>query len=306
VSPDHVIAAGNTLGEGVQWHADSGLWWTDIQRSELLHLAIGETTVRRFALTERLGSFARIVGSETLIGAFASGFALFDPTSGAVDWRHRVELPGSRRRLNDGRVDRQGRFWAGSMIEGKGSADAALYRIDHDGGLASVVGGLAISNGLCWSPDGRTMYHADSPRRTITAYDFDPDEGVPSAPRLFAETPPGAYPDGAAIDADGCLWSAQWGASRVVRYTPAGAIDRVIALPVSQPSCVAFAGADLNELTITTARDGLDASALTREPLAGDVLVYRVAVSGLPEMRMKPWPGEPEAWTNSAARAAGT
>lgn len=289
MTPDDVIPAGNVLGEGVQWHADTGLWWTDIQAGALFNRGVGQSDVQRFAMPERLGSFAPIEGEPRFIGAFETGIATFDPVTGASEWLHRVERKGCGRRFNDGRVDRQGRFWAGTMVEGNGPADASLYRIDHDGALQHIFGEVGISNGLCWSPDGATMYFADSPKRMIMAFEFDQSAGLPHHPRLFTATPSGAYPDGATVDADGCVWSAQWGGARVVRYTPAGKIDRIIELPVSQPTCVAFAGDDLRSLTITTARDGLDAAALDEQPLAGDVLMYRVPFAGMPECRHKPY-----------------
>ena len=150
-----------------------------------------------------------------------------------------------------------------------------------------VVGDVSIANGLCWSPDGDWMYFADSPERTIWRFAVDRETGLPGEREVFARTPEGAYPDGACIDASGCYWSAQWGASRVVRYTPEGSIDQVIETPVSQPSCVAFGGPDLRQLCITTARDGLDDAGIAAEPLAGDILIYRVETTGLAEDRWR-------------------
>ncbi|MBX9731411.1 MAG: SMP-30/gluconolactonase/LRE family protein [Sphingomonas sp.] len=291
VTPDHLIRADAVLGEGIQWHSDAGLWWTDIQSSAIFQHDLAGGMTRRFATPERVGSFALIEGSGDLLCAFASGFGRFDPAAGTLDWLHRVEEPGGPRRFNDGRVDRSGNFWAGTMVEKGTSSDAALYRLARDGALRVCVDGVTISNGLCWSPDGRVMYFADSPARTIYAYPVDPADGTLGARRVFATTPEGAYPDGATVDCEGCLWSAQWGASRVVRYRPDGTNDQILTLPVSQPTCVAFIGPDLRMLAITTARDGLEPAALADQPLAGDILVYKTIVAGLPEMQYHPTTG---------------
>lgn len=286
MTPHYVISAGNILGEGIQWHCKSGLWWTDIEASLILHQPTDTDAVERIAAPERVGSFALVEGeADTLLCAFETGFGWFNLTTGKVQWIDRPEPRGSGRRFNDGRVDRQGRFWAGTMIEDETLAQprsAALYRLDGSHARRCHEG-VTIANGIAWSPDGQTMYFADSPAWRILAFDCDPSSGEISSPRLFAETPPGAYPDGATVDADGCLWSAHWGASRVVRYRPDGTIDRTIELPVSQPSCVAFGGDALDQLFVTTARVGLMPEQLALEPLAGDVLVYRVGVTGLPQ-----------------------
>ena len=138
------------------------------------------------------------------------------------------------------------------------------------------------------SPDGRQLYFADSPTRTIRVFELNEPEGTLGASRIFAQTPAGADPDGAAIDADGCLWSAHWGAGCVVRYTPQGRIDRTLRVPASQPTCVCFAGPDLDVLCVTTARTGLTEAALLGEHNAGDVFLYRVGVQGLPEAEYRP------------------
>ena len=162
-------------------------------------------------------------------------------------------------------------------------ASGCLYSIDATGEARCHVRGVRIANGLCFSPDGTQLYFADSPMRTIRVYELIEPEGVLGTPRLFAQTPEGAFPDGAAIDADGCMWSAHWGAGRIVRYTPDGRMDRTLEVPTCQPSCVCFGGPDLDVLCVTSAREGLDGSTLRAEPHAGDVFLYRPGVQGLPE-----------------------
>ncbi len=238
---------------------------------------------------DRVGSFGLVAGRDELITAFAGGIALYDPDRQSVDWLARPEPPGSDIRFNDGRVDRRGRFWSGTMVEGKTkSASGRLYCIGPGGELSCRLEGIRISNGLCLSPDGMRLYFADSPTRTIRAYELIEPEGALGESWVFAHTPEGAFPDGAAVDADGCVWSAHWGAGCIVRYTPDGRIDRTLEIPARQPSCVCFAGPDLDVLCVTTAREGLGAAALQAEPHAGDVFLYRAGVRGLPEPEYRP------------------
>lgn len=238
---------------------------------------------------ERVGSFGLVADSDKLITAFATGIALYDVHQHSLDWLARPQASAAGIRFNDGRVDRRGRFWAGTMVEGEQpTADACLYSVDAVAGARCHLRDVRISNGLCMSPDGTRLYFADSPTRTIRVYELIEPEGILGTPRVFAQTPDGAFPDGAAVDADGCVWSAQWGAGCVVRYTPEGRIDRMVEVPTCQPSCVCFGGPDLDILCVTTAREGLDGSTLQAEPNAGDVFLYRTGVRGLPESEYRP------------------
>ena len=198
--------------------------------------------------------------------------------------------------MNDGRVDRQGRFWAGAMIEDPTISAVANLHCVGGQGIDTRERGLAIANGICWSPDSSWFHLADSMRRIIWRYAFDADTGEITDPMEFARTEEGVCPDGAAMDAEGCMWGAQWGGGRVVRYTPDGGIDRVLKLPVSQPTCVAFGGPNLDLLFVTTARAGLSTGALAAQTGAGNVFVYNVGMQGLPENRFKMsnWPSNRE------------
>jgi len=237
--------------------------------------------LERFTLPERLGSFVFVAGGDQIIAAFESGFALYHPESGRIDWLARPKHGGPDIRFNDGRVDRQGRFWAGTMVERGGVPGGKLYCLQADGGAEVHAAGIGISNSLCFSPDGRRLYFADTPARTIISFDLDPASGTISNRRVFAKTPEGAFPDGANVDAEGFVWSAHWGAGRVVRYTPSGEVSATIEVPASQPTCVTFGGEDLDLLYVTSAREGLHEAALQAQPNAGDVFVYKVAVPGL-------------------------
>jgi L-arabinonolactonase len=283
-APLAILAAQNILGEGILWDAKrQALWWTDIpaQRLHRQNWAGGEMS--NFSTPERVASFGLVADSERLVTAFASGVALYQPAQPQVEWLFRPSLPRDAR-FNDGRVDRQGRFWSGTMIEcSPPRPEGCLYTVSGSGETRCQLQGVKISNGLCFSPDGHRMYFADSPAQLIQVFDVLEPEGVLSAPRPFARTPPGAFPDGATVDADGCLWSAHWGAACVVRYTPTGAVDRTVRIPTAQPSCVCFAGPELDILCVTTARRGLEPAALAAEPNAGDVFLYRTGVQGLPE-----------------------
>jgi sugar lactone lactonase YvrE len=289
-APVDIFNVGNILGEGILWDSRRGvLWWTDIQGRQLYRYDWARGTRQILDTPERVGSFGLVAGSEKLITAFARGIAMYDAYERSVAWLARPETLAPDVRFNDGRVDRRGRFWSGTMVEGEQrAASACLYSIDAKGELRCHLQGLRISNGLCHSPDGTHLYFADSPTRTISVHELSEPEGILGSPRIFARTPDGAYPDGAAVDVDGCVWSAHWGAGRIVRYTPEGRIDRTLEVPASQPTCVCFGGPDLDILCVTSAREGLDKSTLQAEPNAGDVFLYRAGVQGLPESEYRP------------------
>jgi len=269
------ISAGNTLGECILWEGRrQRLWWTDIQEKRLHRFDWATRKAQVFATPERVGSFGFMAGSERLIVAFASGIAFYDPYAKSVDWIGRPEAYVQGLRFNDGRVDRRGRFWCGSMVESPtGDVTGSLYSVDASGAVRCHVRGVRISNSLCTSPDGKHLYFADSPTRTIWVYDLVEPEGTLAGRRIFAQTPEDSVPDGATVDVDGCVWSAHWGGSRVVRYTPDGRVDRTLPVPTRQPSCVCFGGPDLDLLFVTSARENLDAATLRIEPHAGDVFV---------------------------------
>ena len=283
MTPLHVLDVKNILGEGVLWDARlNSAVWTDIQSSRFWQWQPGSEPAS-FALPQRLGSIALTETPGTYLGGFESGFAHFTPATGAFDMLAPVTADHVHLRLNDGRVDRSGTFWAGSMAEAKGSPLGNLWRYDGGGQATPFLGDIKIPNSLCWSGDGTQMYFADSPRQTIWRYAFDPNDGPVGDPEVFATTTGNRYPDGSCIDAEDHLWNAQWGSGEVVRYRPDGSIERRIALPVSQPSCPAFGGADINLLMVTTARDSLTADALAAQPLAGALFIYETNVTGLPE-----------------------
>ncbi|QUD88300.1 SMP-30/gluconolactonase/LRE family protein [Phenylobacterium montanum] len=290
-----VIEAGDILGEGPLWNVrEQRLWWTDIQSRRLRSLDLASKTITDVATPERVGSFAFVEGRPgVLVVAFETGLAWFRPGDGAVEWIARPEAGGTGRRFNDGRTDRQGRFWAGTMVEDEvraGADSASLWRLGPDGVLTVCQAGVSISNGLTASPDGRTLYFADSPKQAMYAYDLDPKTGALSGRRGFGEVARG-YPDGAVVDAEGFVWSARWGAGEVVRHAPDGSVVETISLPISQPTCVAFGGPDLKLMFVTSASDGLTAEERRAQPLAGALFIFESDVPGLAEAEYRTDPG---------------
>src|SRR5260370_24782418 len=236
LAPVDIFRVANLVGEGILWDwRRQLLWWTDIQGRKLHRFDWATATPQAVDTPERVGSFGLIAGSERLITAFAGGIALYDVDRQSVDWLPRRPALGAGVRFNDGRVDRRGRFWSGTMVEGDQSgASACLYSVDGTRAVRCQARGFRISNGLCHSPDGERLYFADSPTRTIFEYELLEPEGTLGPRRVFARTPERAFPDGAAVDAAGCVGSAHWGAGCSARYTPRGRTDRTCAVPTSQ------------------------------------------------------------------------
>jgi len=280
------IEVNNELGEGVVWDtARQKVWWTDIAQSELYRYEPSSKKLESWNTPERLACFAPVANQPYLIAAFESGFAYYDPISEQLDWLHKLETDKPGIRFNDGRTDRQGRLWAATMVENQDTAvsKGSLYCLNNDLSINKTIGGLSIPNSLCWSPDGQTMYHTDTPTHQINQYHFDTNTGTLSAPKCFSKTEPNCYPDGSIVDADGYLWNAQWGASQIVRYAPTGIQDLVLEVPTSQPTCVAFGGTELNLLFVTSAYQDMNAEQRSSEPNAGNLFVYETHYKGLVE-----------------------
>ena len=276
--PEIVVDAANELGEGVVWSPSHGeVQWTDIFGRRFF----AYRPVRRRHAVGRAARSPRVLRAAwrtSLLAGFAGGLEVFDLKSGARRPIAAVEPDRPTTRVNDGKLDRRGRLVFGTMDEGIGApADRPGLCVTKAARVrARSSRGVRISNSIAFSPDGRRMYFADTPIKVIRCYDYDLDTGELSGERMFAALVqgPGA-PDGSTVDADGCLWNAEWGGGRVVRYTPDGRVDRVVALPCAQVTCCAFGGARLDRLFVTTARTGLDAGALAREPHAGALFVDR-------------------------------
>lgn len=281
-----IVDCRSTLGEGLVWDADEQrLYWTDIEQKQLWMLQPTSGEVRSIAVPERIGCFApRKKGG--LVVAFASGFAFFDPETGKREdiAPFEPELPHTR--LNDGRTDRQGRLIAGGFDEVEGKAISSVVRLDPDLRITELFNNVACANSTCFSPDGRTMYFADTPTKEIWAFDYSPSDGALGARRTIArfDAQPG-MPDGSCVDTEGFIWNAQWNGRRVVRYAPDGRIDRVVDVPVLNPTCVTFGGAELDTLYITTARYLMRSEQISAEPLSGALFACRPGVRGLPDAK---------------------
>ena len=275
------------LGECPVWcPRSSNLYWIDIQAPSLNRFDPSTGSNRVWPLLEPIGSFALCETEGEALLALKSGLYRFDLDSGELTPLAAPEPNLPDNRLNDGRCDRQGRFFVGSMRDPPepGAPTGSLYRFDATGRCTAMVGGLYVANGLAFSPDGRILYHSDSfpAVRSIWRADLDVASGAMSNRRLFVDTHgmPGR-PDGGAVDADGCYWSAATDGWELVRFTPAGKVDRRIPLPVAKPSMLAFGGGRLDTIYVTSIRPAN--ADLSKQPLAGCLFAIEAGVSGLPE-----------------------
>ncbi len=273
----------DVLGEVPRWHpVEQALYWIDAFKPAIHRLDPATGKLESWTPPEKLGSFAPRAGGGLLI-AGRGGLAHYDPASGRLDRIVDPEAGGAVNILNDGRCDRRGRFWVGSMSRTMERASGVLYRLER-GHLDALDDRIWIANGVCWSADDSRMYLADSHVKSIFVYDFDLAAGTIGPRRVLATMGdrPGV-PDGSSVDAEGFIWNAVFDGSCVVRYAPDGRISRTVRLPVSRPTACAFGGADLATLYITTARFRLSPEKLAAEPLAGGLLAVNVGVKGLPE-----------------------
>lgn len=275
------------LGEGPIWDArEQAFYWVDI-RSRLVRRRDWRTGAQHdWTLPEMVGSLAVREGGG-LILAMQSSIALFDTITGTLEVIASPEAHEPDRRFNDGKCDRQGRFWAGTMDDRSRTPCGSLYRVDPQRGCVVQVHGIRTPNSLCWSPDGTTMYFADSRAHLIHAYPVDPATGDLGAPREFHRVAPPWIPDGATVDAEGFVWCAYYGGGRLVRIAPDGTVVRTIELPVTQPTSCQFVGPDLDLLYITTAKQRLTEEELAGQPLAGALLAVDPGVKGLAEARYR-------------------
>jgi sugar lactone lactonase YvrE len=293
----HLAVAGKArIGEGPVWSAEErALYWTEIHGFRLHRLDTVTGKTRTWVVKEKVASFALCEGGG-LVASLHGGFALIDLESERLIRLAQPFGPELEVHLNDGRCDRSGRhFWSGTLHEPRTRKNGALFRLSGNGAVAEMAGGVVASNGIAFSPDNRVLYYADSRGPVIWAFDLDDATGGLSNRRLFATVPAGeGLPDGAAVDAEGCYWSARFMGRRIVRYRPDGRVDREIPMPVTNATMMAFGGADYRTLYITTGRGALGPEALAAEPWAGSILAMTVDVPGLPEPRFKP---APELWT---------
>ncbi|WP_028600863.1 SMP-30/gluconolactonase/LRE family protein [Ottowia thiooxydans] len=279
-----VVESGDKLGEVPLWSPlHKLLFWIDVRKPALYAYKPGPGAVRTYSLPELVGSFCETSQGRILL-ALKSGLYFLDLTSGQLQSWFDPEPSLPNNRLNDGKCDRQGRFWVGSMNDGDRIPTGTLYSVTTDGKARGHFSGITVPNSLAWSPDGKKMYFADTPTKRIVVYDFDVEDGVLHNARTFLDMVGHiGRPDGATVDAQGCLWSAEIHAGRVARYTPDGRLDKAVQLPVTSVTSCAFGGDRLDTLFITTATQGMSDQARQEQPLAGALFAVNVGVQGISE-----------------------
>lgn len=284
------VATPSQLGEGPMWLAgEQALWYCDIPGHRLNRFDPATKESRHWDFHTDVGSAAPCADGSFLL-ALRDGLWHFDPRD---DRRTKVaDAPydTATTRFNDGKADPIGRFWVGTIDEPR-RPRAALYCFDA-GRLAQRQDGITVSNGLAWSPDGRTMYWSDTGAHTVWAFDYDAATGATSSRRVFLSFPPkaadgnlagyGGRPDGATVDAEGCYWAAMYEGGRVLRFSPAGELLREVRLPALCTTMPCFGGPDLKTVYVTTARAGRGAEELVRLPDSGCVFAFDAEVPGLP------------------------
>jgi sugar lactone lactonase YvrE len=282
--PTCVLDAKASLGESPVWSvAEQVLYWVDINAPSLNRFDPATGRNVAMAMPASIGCFAlRARGG--FIVALRNGIWLARADGSLERQVAAAPYDPAHHRFNDGRCDRQGRFFPGTMNEKRDARSAALLRVDAAFAVTPILDDITISNGLAWSPDGRTMYHADTPTHTIHAYDYDIETGLPRQPRVFAQWS-GATdrPDGGTVDSAGNYWSAFYGGGRILQLSPAGRTLAEIAMPAMCPTMCAFGGPDLRTLYVTSARQHRDADELARLPHSGGIFALRVDIPGLPE-----------------------
>jgi sugar lactone lactonase YvrE len=285
------VAAHADLLEGPVWDPNGGcLYFVDIMQGRVHRFNPATQARHTFDIGPTVGSVgaAALTERNDLVLAVRDGFARLDPRTGAVSKIADAEADRPNQRMNDGKCDPAGRFWAGTMALDETSGAGSLYRLDRDGTVHTMLQGVTISNGLDWSADAQTMYYIDSPTRRIDMFDFDVTSGAIENQRTFVQiAKQHGIPDGLTVDADGCVWVALWCGSAVHRYTPYGSLDAVVRVPTSCPTSCAFGGADLADLYITTAAMELNDRERAEQPHAGSLFVCRPGATGRAPNRFK-------------------
>lgn len=277
-----VVDARCSLAEGPMWDAArSVLLWVSILDGEVHSWSPSSNDRRMWNIGQPVGAVAPMESGNMLL-AVQSGIAVLDHETGVVHVEAPVEEDRPDQRMNDGKCDPRGRFWAGTMSAGDPVlGSGTLYRYSLGQPPVAMLTGVTISNGLGWSPDGSIMYYVDTPMRQITAFPFLLDSGEIGDPRVLVDIPENlGHPDGLCVDAEGCIWLALWGPGLVNRYNPHGEHIGTVRVPVSAVSSCAFGGSDLETLFITTARLSLTPEQLEETPHAGGIFAVDVGIKG--------------------------
>ena len=281
---DCIVNTRDSLGESPLWDpVTERLFWVDINRCLIHQLDPRTGEITDWPCKTEPGCLGR-ADNGRLVAGLRDGFYFFSPATGKFEGITDPEPGKPENRVNDGKVDRAGRFWAGTMRDPNPDEPCgALYKLEDQTAL-QMLDGIRIPNSLCWSPDNQTLYFSDTRARVIWGFDFNLASGELTNRRLFVDLQGQlGRPDGATVDTDGYLWSAEYGGGRVVRYTPDGTVDKVVNLPVANVTCPTFGGTDYKTLFITTASQRLTENELAEQPLAGGLFSLKVTVAGLPE-----------------------
>jgi len=282
---EHLISVQDEVGETPIWIPEEhAIYWIDME---------GNAVHRYDPATGERADWA-LDAAVTALGRRASGGWILATKTGLMFWNQETNTtefiadPTAAReaiRFNDIAVDRQGRLLAGTAnVQEYDAPDGVIYRLDPDLSLHQIDDGYAVSNGIGFSPDGRTLYVSDSFGNKIVVMDYDTETGTASNRRTFADVPSEeGLPDGLIVDADGFIWNAHWAGSRITRYDPDGKIERRIPMPATNVTCLGFGGAEMNELYITTAWFFMTEEQRQAEPQAGDVFRIKTDVTGLVE-----------------------
>jgi len=271
------------LGEGPVWDESSeSLYWVDI-KGKALHVYTPKTDIERcISLPIEVGAVAPRLGGG-LIAATRNGFAFLDPQNGMLDQIVDPEEEYPDNRFNDGTVDHLGNFVAGTMHDLETEKTGTVYSLDGSGGVTPLFGGYVVCNGPAFSPDGGTLYFSNSAEREIIAFPYNAGLRTVGKPKLFAEISEGyGYPDGLAVDKEGCVWCALWDGGGVTRFSPEGDFLQFFALPAPRVTCCAFGGSDYEQLYITTASWGLSEADSREAPLSGSLFAVTPGVIGMP------------------------
>jgi sugar lactone lactonase YvrE len=271
------------LGEGPVWVTrEAALYWLDIQGRKIFRLdENGQLT--EWPTTVRVGSIAPRRSGGFIAGT-EDGIAVLDPAARHLEFVATPEQGLPDNRFNDGKVDRRGRFWAGTMDDLEKGATGALYCIDSGLNLVTVDRGYRVTNGPAFSPGGETMYHNDTARQVTYAFDVD-SSGAAANRRIFLQFGKGdGFPDGMTVDSEGCLWIAFWDGWSVRRYSPDAEWLETIKVPVARPTSCTFGGRDLDRLYISSASFGLDEQALSMQPNAGGLFMLMPGVQGIADL----------------------
>lgn len=274
------------LGEGPLWvERENAVYWVDIFGKKVHRYALSDQTHKSWQFDIQITSLV-----ERQQGGFActvrDGFAFIDLDPNTIEPITLPETDQPENRFNDGKLDNHGRYWAGTMDTNQQSDSGALYRLDNDLSLHKMDDGYIIANGPTFSADGNIIYHTDSTKRTIYAFDLSKN-GEISNKRVFVQLQDEAEgsPDGMTVDSEGCIWLAHFGGARLTRYSPAGEVLQVVPMPVPNITSCTFGGTNLDTLYITTARIAISEEDLPKYPLAGSLFSYQPNVKGLPTPR---------------------